>query len=137
MSNCESCKFRKTTSDVNPFIVNGVLSVPIRALCSKVFIYPDSEPEKIKSLWLPKNIKDKKQVRSGVVLSIGPGFYNKRKKRFIHTEVKPGTRVLFDNMTPWFYDIPDSNGVLRRVRLMTELDILGIINCEDCEECNY
>lgn len=132
------CQFKKIVLDKeNPFLVNGVLKVGLKATGQKVFVWPDPKPTKIGSFWLPENIKDREKLRLGIVLTVGPGYFDNKKKRFIPTEVKPGQRVLFDNTTPWPIILKDPKGNEQTVRVMTELDIKGIINCEDCQECNF
>jgi co-chaperonin GroES (HSP10) len=132
------CKFKKVnTEEKNPFLVEGKIVCSLKMLGSKVIIWPDAKPIKIGSLWLPSNLKDREKLCVGTVLSVGPGYFDKDKKRYIPTEVKPGQRVLFDNTTPWPIDVKDPTGKTQSVRLMTELDIKGTITCEECQECNF
>ena len=132
------CNFKKVNLDTkNPFLVDGKIVCGLRMLGSKIIIWKDSRPLKIGSFWLPPNLRDRENLSVGTVISVGPGYYDKNKKRFIPTEVKPGQRVLFDNTTPWPLDVIDPSGETQSVRLMTELDVKGIIPCEGCQECNF
>lgn len=123
----------------NPFLVEGKIECSFQVISHKVIVWPDPKPEKTASglLFLPPELSKvaRENLRIGTVISVGDGYYDKKKRRYIKTEVKPGHRVLFDNTTPWNISIPDISGKYHKVRIMTELDIKGIINCEDCIEC--
>jgi co-chaperonin GroES (HSP10) len=132
------CEFKKVNmEEKNPFLVDGEIVCGLKMIGSKVIIWTDAKPLKLGSFWLPLNLRDREKLSVGTVISIGPGYFDKNKNRYVYSEVKPGQRVVFDNTTPWPLDVKDPSGKIQSVRLMTELDIKGIINCEECTECNF
>lgn len=110
--------------------VCGNLKFKYQAVNSIVFIYPDPIEKKESRIVIPDYIKDFINSDIGTVLSVGPGYYDKKKKRFVQTEIKPGDRVIFDKNVPWKMKVSDDFGNEHTVIYMAEADVKGIIENE-------
>jgi co-chaperonin GroES (HSP10) len=108
----------------------GGLHFPYIALQSFVFVFGDPVPEKIGSIFIPEMTRESLESERGTVLSVGKGYYDKQKKKFIPTTVKPGQRVVYDKTVPWFLMVKGTDGKNYKIKYMPEADIKGIIEEE-------
>ncbi len=103
----------------------------IKPLNDWAVIVPSEAEEKTSGgLYIPDTAKEKPQI--GMVEAIGPGAYEEKKygkkkadekeRKFIHTTVKPGDRVLYEKYAGQTYKIGSEDRTLVRER-----DILGVL----------
>jgi len=83
----------------------GKLEFPYRAILDRVFIFPTPPPKRLgkrKSIIIPEQQRKQYQDSTGILLSVGPGYYDKKGNWYQTTEqLKPGLKVLFDKSVPW------------------------------------
>jgi co-chaperonin GroES (HSP10) len=128
------CQFEKKTEAICPFVINDKIKFPVQPLGSGLFVWPDPLPEKIGSFFIPEDYQENYRRSTGIVLAIGPGYFSKKKGRFISTEAKLGDRVVFDRQILCHIPIQTPEGKEEIVWKMVEADIMGIVNCKDCEK---
>ena len=92
-----------------------------------VFIYTDPVAEKIGSIYVPDSYKEAHKTSVGTVLAIGPGYHDRKKGRFVPTELKVGDRVAYDKNIPWAKLFKDPQGVEHEVVYCGEQDVKLII----------
>ena len=112
----------------NPFIdKTGNILFPYKAIRDVVFVLPCKTPEQLGFLILPETYRENYRNEYGIVLSIGPGAYIKKFKKYVQTIVKAGDLVVYDPATPWTVNVeaPDCNSYL--IKIMGERDISGKI----------
>lgn len=108
----------------------GNLKFPYHPLRDLIFIFPTPPPMRIGSenlFFIPNEFKNRHQDKTGVILAVGPGYYDKKGK--FHptpSELKPGARVVFDNLTPWGQYLPGLDGRQHFVFLCGVCDVLGL-----------
>jgi hypothetical protein len=114
----------------------GKLHFPYRALESKAFILPTPPPTSLGKvgdidLLIPEEWRHLYQDGTGTILSIGPGYYDK-KNGWHPTDprLKPGTRVYYDTTVPWGIYVLGLDGLQYKVSICVEADILGIVEDE-------
>lgn len=110
----------------------GKIKFPYRALQSIVFIFPVPPPKTLGRegiISLPEEFRDNYQDKTGIVLSVGPGYYDK-KNIWNTTCLTPGTKVYFDNTVPWHLFTRALDGIEYKIPICVEADILGIIEDE-------
>jgi len=109
----------------------GKLKFPYRALFDKVFIWPTPPPKKIGKrslLDIPEQFRKRHQDGTGILLSVGPGYWGKKGKwHKTPEELKPGLRVAFDKSVPWGQSVKGEDGKNYRVVVCGVADILGVI----------
>jgi co-chaperonin GroES (HSP10) len=109
----------------------GNLKFPYQPLRDLVFIFPTPPPERIGSeslLFIPEGFKKRHQDKTGVILAVGLGYYDKKGK--FHpapSELKPGTKVFFDNSTPWGQYLLGLDGKQHFVFLCGVCDVFGVV----------
>jgi len=112
----------------------GNVHFPYRALRSVVFIFPTAPPETLgeKSLIaLPEEFREYYQDKTGIILSIGPGYYDKKNRwNPADPRLKSGTKVFFDNSVPHEIHVLGQDMKPYRVVLCMEVDIFGIVEEE-------
>jgi len=115
----------------NPFhcIVCGGIQFPIRPLRDLTYLWSDPVPEKVGSIYIPKMAQESLLNEFGLVLAVGPGYYDKKGK-YHPTELKPGQRVFYDNTVPWSVYVKTPDGVKHIVKFMGEQDIKGAVTEE-------
>lgn len=110
---------------------NGNLHFPYKALESKAFIYPSPPPETLGKkglIEIPQEFREYHRDKTGIVLSIGPGYYDKKNKwNSTSPRLKPGVKVFFDNTVPWAVFVLGLDGTKHKVTICVEADILGIV----------
>ena len=109
----------------------GYLHFPFRALESKAFIFPCPPPETLGEeglISIPQEFQEYYQDKTGILMSIGPGYYDK-KNRWNPTDpkLKPGVKVFFDNSIPWSLNILGLDKKEYKVFICVEADILGVV----------
>lgn len=129
-----NCEFKKNSDKVCPFIKGGKIDFPIQPINAGLFLWPDPLPEKVGSFFIPEEYQEDHMFSTGIVLAIGPGFFSKKRNRFIPTEIKAGDRVVFDKDVLWRIPVDDLDGKEQIVWGLAEVDIKGIVQCEGCEK---
>jgi len=101
----------------------GSIKLPLKALHDYVFIYPIPKPLVPKKTFLILPEPEVVEYSDfGIVLSCGPGYYNK--KKFVPTiQLKTGMKVVYDKTTPWefYWEGTDKKPYL--IKPMTYLDV--------------
>ena len=104
----------------------GGLDFKLQATGDKVFLWPDALPEKVKAdgvIIIPDFAKDKFITVYGTILSVGPGCYDKKKKRFVKSDIPVGSYVIYDNTVPWYHEMVGTDGKMHHLKIMGVLDI--------------
>jgi len=101
----------------NPFISKktGELKFPWRPIRDIVFLLPFPEKKKYCNkgkIIIPQDHREYYKRSQGMVLAVGPGYYDKKKKRFIKTnpDLKIGIHVYFDKDVPWCIEVEGQDG---------------------------
>lgn len=111
----------------------GSLDFPYRATLDRVMVFPDPLPETFLqegSLIIPHRVQYAYEKDYGVVVAVGPGYFNKRGK-FTPTTVKPGDRVCYDKNRPSQLNVPCNDGQSYSIKLVSEQDIHGTVEEDD------
>jgi len=137
-----------------PFIdSDGQVHSPFRAILDRCIIWPTPPPEKIGSgvIEIPQTIRAQFQDSTGILLSVGPGYWGKEtegtmdfvkrprlkrsdlenKRPMWHPttdQLKPGIRVYYDNSVPWWVVGKDQNGKEHALVICGVMDIQGIVS---------
>jgi hypothetical protein len=110
------------------------LTFPYRAVEGKCFIYPCPPPEtlgKDNLISIPQEYQEYYQDGTGILLSIGPGYYDKKNKwNPTDPKLKPGVKVFFDKTVPWEIHVYGNDRKRYRVVVCTEADIYGVVEDE-------
>jgi co-chaperonin GroES (HSP10) len=110
---------------------NGMLEFPYRAILDRCFIWPTPAPDKLgkkKIIEIPQEFQQSYQDGTGILLSIGPGFYSQDGKfHATNNELKPGILVQYDKSIPWSTTAIGQDGKEYFVVICGEQDIVGII----------
>jgi len=109
---------------------NGNLCFPYRAILDRVFIYPTPPPEKFRSkrsvIEIPGQFRKYYQDGTGIILSIGPGYYDEKGKWHSTLEqLKVGMKVAFDKTVPWGCDVVGLDGKEYLVTICGYNDVYG------------
>ena len=109
----------------------GVLHFPIQATESKAFIWPTEPPETLgdeKKILIPKQYRQYYNEGIGILLSIGPGYWNQKGKWIAKDKLlKPGIFVAFDETVPYRTWLKGLDGVEYEVTMCVEVDIGGVV----------
>ena len=113
----------------NPFFNPNTeqIEFPFQAIRDVIFVYQEEAPEKIGSFYLPEQFKSNHQSTVGVVLSVGPGAYIPKFKKWIPTTAKVGDLVLYDGGVPWSQKVKNWEGKEYDVKVFGERDLQGVI----------
>ena len=133
LTDCSKCgtkgevieKSRKIVADYKiPFYCSecGSLYFPYKPLRDIVFLWADSDIDKIGSFYVPPAFKERHQSNFGTILEFGRGYYTKDGK-FVKTDLHVGQRVSFDKETPWGNSFEGSDGNTYWVRRMGAQDV--------------
>jgi uncharacterized Zn finger protein len=127
---CNKCQCEKDTSAIVkkyniPFKCEecGSIKFPYKAMNGIVFVWSEPKPEKIGSIFMPSKLNEPYATNIAVVLSSGPGVYEKGTKKYIPSLLKPGDLIMRDKTTPWIMDIEATDGKMYSVAYMNLLDI--------------
>lgn len=112
-----------------PFYNKETQSVvfPYRPIRDVIFVLQLDIPEKIGSIFIPEQYREDYSNGYGLVLAVGPGYYDKGRHKFIPTELEVGQYVIFDKMIPWRMDAVGVDGKSHEVRYMGEQDVKVIL----------
>lgn len=105
----------------------GSIDFPLKAVRDVVYIWESVPPTKLGDIIIPDFIQEKFRNTKAVVLSAGPGYYDKAKRKYIASEVKTGQVVLADQGTPWRMDVKASDGKEYSVKYLGEKDIKCVL----------
>lgn len=109
----------------------GELVFSYKPLRDLVFICPDSPPEKLgkkQLIRIPEHLRKKYHSGTGIILSIGFGYIDNKGRHYsTPSELKSGTRVLFDINVPWGQHFKGQDGKLHYVILCGVADIFGVV----------
>jgi co-chaperonin GroES (HSP10) len=114
-----------------PFVCKecGSLDFKYHATRDIVFIWPDPPVAKIGSIVIPDFAQQHDEY--GVVISVGKGCYDKKRRMFVHTQLKIGDYVLYDKTVPWQMDVAGSDDKMHLVKFMGELDVKATVLDDD------
>ena len=109
----------------------GAIKFQYRAIRGVVFIWPlykyDKRFENKRSkIIIPESVKRSELSDIGIILSIGPGFHDKKRKdrwREV-TGLSVGMKVVYDSTVPWTLDACDDNGKEHLVKICDFTDVL-------------
>lgn len=126
---------RKTAAEIRtPFHdKRGKLRFPVQATRHVAFIWPTPPPETFGELGIldiPEKFREEHQDGTGILLSIGSGYWGKHKKKpkwYSPPEVLvPGIRVFFDVSVPWSAMFQGQDGEMHKVVYCGYRDIHGL-----------
>ena len=114
-----------------PFIgPDGLVKSPFRAILDRCIIWPTPAPEKIGlgTILIPDTIRMGFQDSTGILLSVGPGYYDKR-GRWCPTsdQLKPGIKIHYDRSVPWGAQGTGLDGKMYNLVICGVKDVQGII----------
>lgn len=113
----------------------GELQFKVQATRHIAYIWPTPPPTTIGELGifeLPEGIREDFQDGTGILLSIGPGYWgrNKKKKmRWVPTpeDLVPGSLVYYDKSVPWNVLMEGLDGEMHKVVYCGFRDIHGLV----------
>lgn len=108
----------------------GAIKFPYKAVRDVVFVYPFPYPAVYKEgtmILIPEKYKEFYGDGTGVILSIGPGYYDNERFRPTPPELVVGLKVLFDKDVPWRCLVPDGRGKSHEIVYCGVKDVRGII----------
>jgi len=113
---------------------SGKIQFPWEPITDNAFIYRLPTPEKFNptgTVLIPDILKEYFQPGLGILLAIGPGYFDKKGKYYpTPEELKPGVLVSFDPNVPWFMAARGVDGRFYKVVVCRTGDILGIVEEE-------
>jgi co-chaperonin GroES (HSP10) len=95
-----------------------------------VFLWPDQVPDKIGSLYVPECYKESRRTSLGTIIAVGPGYYDKKKNRFIPMELEIGMYVAYNQEVPWAKLMLDPTGKEHEVKYMGQMDVVAEVEEE-------
>jgi len=125
-------KKKKKIETISPWHdAKGNMHFPYRALESKAFIWPAPPPETLGELGvilIPIQYREFYAEGYGILLSIGPGYWNDKGKWFpVDPLLKPGVTVSFDSTIPYRAMLDGPDGKVHEVYRCVEADIGGVV----------
>lgn len=112
---------------------DGELQFPVQATRHIAYIWPTPPPTTIGALGifeLPEGIREDFQDGTGILLSIGPGYWgrDKKKLRWVPTpkDLVPGSLVFFDTSVPWKFQMKGLDGEMHKIVYCGFRDIHGL-----------
>ena len=100
---------------------------PYKAIKDVVFLWRKAHDTKVGSIFLPDVAKQEDAVAIGVILSAGPGYYDKKAKIFRECALNTGDCVIFNPSIPWKVDIKGLDDVYYEVWYMGEQDVFATV----------
>ena len=97
----------------------GAIVSPLKAVRDVVMVFPKILPEKIGSIYLPEGYfvggetKERFKDAIGVVVSVGPGHFDRKNKEFVLLEdIEIGDKVYYDKRLPigWRMHVKGTDG---------------------------
>ena len=127
-----------TTMEIlSPFhAASGKLKFHVQATRHIVFIWPTPPPATFGELGIldiPEQFREEHQDGTGIVLSVGPGYWGKDKKtkkmKWFPSpkELVPGCRVYFDTSIPWHVMMEGLDGKMHKVMYCSFRDVHGVV----------
>lgn len=118
-----------------PFLSKNKIKFPIRALNDIVFLWkiPESvisEKKLSETIIIPEHIIRKKTSEIGFILSIGPGYWDK-KKFYPCTDLKAGDFVAYDSSVPWNMGVKAEDGKEYMVTIAGYKDVRALAELEE------
>jgi len=148
-------KKREQERQINcPFIgPDGQIHSPFRAILDRCIIWPVPPPERIGDgvIEIPQTARDQFQDSTGILLSVGPGYWGKEieggpqllsrlrmrkpgqesSHQVWHPttdQLKPGVRVYYDNSVPWGVQGVGLDGKTYNLVICLVADLQGIVS---------
>lgn len=117
----------------NPFMnKKGKIKSPYRMLRDLCLIWPTPPPERIGEknlIEIPEFIRSEFQDGTGILLSVGPGYYDKDDKYHpTSDQLRPGVRVSFDKSVPWITNAVGNDKKTYKLVMCTAQDIHGVVH---------
>lgn len=114
-----------------PFYCNtcGAIKFIYTAVRGVIFVLPiykyTQKSDKLSNiLIIPQEVKQAELSSFGIILSAGPGFYNKKNKWINVNGLYPGMKVIYDASTPWNVDVLGNDGKKHLVKLCDVTDVM-------------
>lgn len=145
-------KNRQQEQKVNcPFIgPDGQVHSPFRAILDRCIVWPTPPPERgeLGIVEIPELFRDQFQNSTGVLLSVGPGYWGKENEgpqilsrmrlrkpgdnnhmvwHPTTDQLKPGVLVYYDNSVPWGAQGVGLDGKAYNLVICTVQDIQGVL----------
>lgn len=116
----------------------GAIKPALRALRDVVILYCIPEIEKIGSIYLPEddnfvggNMRQREKKPYAVVLSVGPGYYDFSKKKWVESAagISVGDMVMYEKRIPkgWSFEHVGVDGKVHKVIVCGCQDIYGVL----------
>lgn len=93
----------------------------LRPMFDRVLVEVQEEPEKIGSLYVPDNAKNRPKAQEAIVVAVGPGRRDK-KGDIIKPQVDPGDRIIFEKYSGSKIKLTGENMVI-----INNSDIIAVI----------
>jgi len=111
---------------------DGNLQFPYRAIFDRAFIFPTPLPERYESEYsmfeIPKMYRKYYKSDSGILLSVGPGYYEDSGKWHpTSDQLSPGCKVMYDKTVPWGITVPGLDGKEYAIVMCGYLDVRGVL----------
>ena len=113
----------------------GSIVSPLKAVRDVVLVYPKPLPEKVGKIVLPEGYfvggitKEKYKEAIGVIISVGLGHFDRKKKEFVPLkELEVGDVVHFEKRIPkgWRLKMKGTDGKEHEIMYCGEKDIKGL-----------
>lgn len=113
---------------------DGEIAFSVQAMRHIAFVWPTPSPKTFGELGIldiPEQFRDEHQDGTGLLLSIGPGYWGKDKKGKdtwvpVPEELVPGSLVYFDTSVPWHVMMEGQDGEMHKVIYCGFRDIHGL-----------
>jgi len=113
---------------------NGELQFKVQATRHIAYIWPTPPPTTFGELGIldiPEQFREEHQDGTGILLSVGPGYWGQDKKGKMKwnpstPELAPGQRVYYDNSVPWHVMMEGLDGEMHKVVYCGFRDIHGL-----------
>ena len=114
-------------SEDNPFFCEECLEIhfPYKPIRDIVFIYPTPPPETFKGsqIVIPEDHREFYLDGKGIVVAVGPGYYDKKLKVFRSMQLEVGDRVIYDKTVPWVDSVIGLDGKEHVIVFCGEQDV--------------
>jgi len=110
----------------------GNLNFSYKPILDKCLIWPFPPPSKLgkkQLIIIPEKHRKEYHNGTGIILAIGQGYTdNKGKLHLTPSELKPGTKVLFDISVPWGEHFEAPDGKEHFVYFCSTADVYGLVD---------
>lgn len=111
---------------------DGSIVFPWKPTSDRAFIFPSPPPETFIEggvIEIPEQFREEHRQGYGVLLAIGPGFFDRRGKwKSILPDLSPGMEVVYDVSVPWRAIAEGQDGQNHLVVMCGATDILGVVD---------